>query len=115
MLLIDPAIITTRLTMDLEQLFQVSNQAFYLGRIHPSSVPLTLQMGNRIYYVTNDLAEILRGLEPKGLTIEDAMSLANYAEIKRGMVQSWQWIEQRGAEILRQAKARLDQQGGAGQ
>lgn len=121
MLLINPVTIVTRLKLDLENLFSLNNQIFYLGRLHPSSTPLTMQMGNRVYGVITDLAEVLGELEParndtKLLDAEEALTLLGYKEIKLGLIQSWEWIDSREREIFKVAKARFDQQQGrAGQ
>lgn len=117
MLLIDPVTIVTRLRLDLENLFQINNQIFYLGRLHPPSVPLTVQMANRAFYIINDLAEILGELEPrkldtKILDAEESLTLLRYREIKLGLIQSWEWIDSRERELFKAAKDRADQQQG---
>lgn len=111
MLQIDPTSAVTRLRLDIENLFQLNNQIFYLGRLYPESAQLTLQMGRRCHYVIGDLAEILAQLEPKQvdstlLTPEEEYTLLGYKEIKLGLAQSWEWIDNREREILKAAKSR---------
>jgi hypothetical protein len=111
MLYIDPATATTRLRLDIENLFQLNNQIFCLGRLHPESAVLTCQMGKQVYSVINDLAEILERIEPKKinpalLTPEDELTLLGYKEIKLGLIQSWEWISNREQEIYKAAAGR---------
>jgi len=92
-MLIDPTVITTRLRLAIEQLFQINNQALYLGGIHHSAKPLTLQMGIRLHRCIDELGQIVMELEPKKvntgcLTLEDSMILAGYVEIKQGLLKS---------------------------
>jgi len=47
MKLIDSEVIAVRLRATLENLFETSNQAVFLGLIHPYIASLTLQMSNR--------------------------------------------------------------------
>jgi hypothetical protein len=112
MLYIDPATAVTRLRLDIENLFSLNNQIFYLGRIHPESAQLALQMGKRAYSVINDLAEILEKIEPGPidpalLTPEEQMTLLGYKEIKSGLIQSWKWISNREREILKAAQGKV--------
>jgi hypothetical protein len=111
MLYIDPITAVTRLRLDIENLFQLNNQIFYLGRMHPESLQLTLQMGKRAYSVINDLTEILESIEPRPvdpalLTPEEQMTLLGYKEIKLGLIQSWEWIGSREREIFKTAQER---------
>jgi hypothetical protein len=106
-MLIDPSSVTTRLRIAIEQLFQVSNQTSYLGSVHHSAMPLTLQMGTRLHLCINELGQILKDIEPKvidttSLTLEDTMLLEGYREIKRGLLQSWMFIDSREKVILKQ-------------
>ena len=104
-MLIDPTVITARLRVVLEQIFQASNQAVYIGLIHRSAEPLTSLMGNRLHYCIDNLAQTIIDLEPRKidtgcLTLEDSMILAGYAEIKQGLLRSWQFIESREQAII---------------
>lgn len=104
-MLIDPTVITARLRVAIEQLFQISNQTSYLGRVHRSATPLTMLMGTRLHQCIDDLGQILKELEPRKintgcLTMEEDLILAGYAEIKQGLIRSWQFIEERERVIL---------------
>jgi hypothetical protein len=90
-MLIDPSVINTRLRIAIEQLFQVSNQTSYLGSVHRSGMPLTLQMGTRLHSCIDDLGQIIKEIEPRkidttSLTLEDTMILEGYQEIRRGLI-----------------------------
>ena len=116
MLYIDPATAVTRLRLDIENLFALNNQIFYLGRLHPESAQLTLQMGKRCHDVICDLAKILEKVEPRPvdpalLTPEDELSLLGYKEIKLGLIQSWEWIDSREREIFKTATERAGRAG----
>ncbi len=105
-MLIDPTVITTRLRVTLENLFQVSNQAVYLGSVHRSATSLTLLMSTRLHQCIDDLGQIIREIEPKKintgcLTLEDIMILEGYQDIRRGLIKSWQFIESREQAIIR--------------
>jgi len=117
-MLIDPTIIATRLRVTLEHLFQVNNHAIYLGLIHPHVAPLTLQMNNRVSFCIDEVARIIKELEPKKidtgcLTLEEALILEGYQEIKQGLMKSWQFIENRTQVIIQQAANRIPNSDGA--
>ena len=104
-MLIDPSVINTRLRIAIEQLFQVSNQTSYLGSVHHSAMPLTLQMSTRLHSCINDLGQIVKELEPRKidtgcLTLEDTLIMEGYAEIRRGLIKSWEFIEARERAII---------------
>jgi hypothetical protein len=104
-MLIDPTVITTRLRVTLENLFQASNQAVYLGCIHHSATPLTMLMGTRLHSCIGELVEIVKEIEPRVidtrcLTLEDTMILTGYQEIKQGLIKSWMFIEDRERAII---------------
>jgi hypothetical protein len=103
--LINSSLIVPRLRVALEQLFQVSNQTTYIGLIHRSAAPLTLQISNRLHCCIDDLGQIIKEIEPRkidttSLTLEDALILEGYEEIRRGLIKSWQFIESRELAIL---------------
>jgi len=109
--LIESSLTISRLRVVLENLFQTNNQVIFLGRLHPTSEPLTLQASNRIYSCITDLGGIIGELEPRKidtgcLTLEDALTLEGYAEIRRGLIKSWEFIEARERAILQQAANR---------
>ena len=117
MKLIDPTVITTRLRVTLENFFQVSNQAAYLGCIHHSSSPLTGCMISRLHFVLDDLGGIIKELEPRkietsSMSFDDGLVLAGYQEIKRGLLKSWEFIEARERAIIQQAANRIPDQAG---
>ena len=108
MKLINSSLIVPRLRVALENLFQASNQAVYLGLIHTTSEPLTRCMGNRLHYCIDDLGQIIKEIEPRkidttSLTLEDALILEGYQEIRRGLIKSWQFVESREREIIKRA------------
>jgi hypothetical protein len=110
----DNTIIMTRVRLDLEQLFSVNNGLFYLGRQHKTAEPLTLALANRVNYVIGDIFEIIQTLEPPKhdlthLNDEEKAIMANYVSLKAGMVKSWEWIEGRESEIVREAIQRSKQ------
>ena len=118
--LIDPILIVPRLRVTIENLFQVSNQAAYLGCIHHEAAPLTRCMVNRMHSCMDNLCQIVKEIEPRkidlaSLTLDEALTLEGYAEIRRGLIKSWQFVESRERAIFHQAKTRIDQQDGAGQ
>ena len=125
MKLIESSLIVTRLRVTIEQLFQVSNQAAYIGLIHHSATPLTGCMVSRLHSALDDLGQIIGEIEPKVidtgcLSLEDALILEGYAEIRRGLIKSWQFIESRERVIIqqtanRQARTPITDQGRAGQ
>jgi len=109
MKLIDSDVIATRLRVTIENLFQVSNQAAYIGLIHHS--PLTRCMVSRLHSALDELGQIVKELEPKVINtrcfpLEDALILEGYQEIRRGLIKSWQFVESRERAILRQAENR---------
>jgi hypothetical protein len=115
-MLIDPSLNVSRLRAAIEQLFAVSNQAAYLGCIHRSVAPLTLQMGNRLYVCIDDLGRVIKDLEPKkiytsSLALEDSMTLTGYQELKRGLLLFREFIEAREQAIIRQAGIRIADSG----
>ena len=104
-MLIDPSVIVPRLRVTIENLFQANNQLVYLGGACPTVGHLTFQMGNRLHQCIDNLGEIVQELEPKKvnigcLTLEDALTLEGYAEIRRGLIKSWQFIEAREQAII---------------
>jgi hypothetical protein len=108
--LINSSLIVPRLRIAIEQLFQVNNQTTYIGLIHHPAEPLTRCMGNCLHCCIDDLGQILKEIEPKKidtgcLTLEDTMILEGYAEIRRGLIKSWQFIETRERAILKEAQA----------
>lgn len=119
--LIDPSVMAIRLRAAIEQLFQASNQAAYLRCVHPSIATLGLQMGNRLFFCIDELDQIVKEIEPRkidtgGLTLEDVLTLEGYAEIRRGLVKSWQFIETRERAIIGQMGTKIADPGsGAGQ
>jgi len=105
MKLINFSLIIPKLRLALEQLFQINNQALYIGSIHHSATHLTLQMSTRIHSCIHDLGQIIKDIEPRKidtrfLTLEDTMILEGYQEIRRGLIKSWQFIEDRERVIL---------------
>ena len=105
--LINSSLIVPRLRVALENLFQASNQAVYIGIMHHSAAPLTRCMIDRMHSTLDDLGQIIKELEPRkidttSLTLEDALILEGYAEIRRGLVKSWQFIEGRERSIIQQ-------------
>jgi len=48
------------------------------------------------------------------LTVQEAMELANLEHTRQWLVSSWHFVEGKKAQIIKQAKTRIDQQGGAG-
>jgi len=105
MKLIEPSLIVPRLRVAIENLFTVSNQVAYFGCVCPSALLLATQMRNRLYTSIEDLSRAIEDLEPKKvdtgcLTLKDALTLAGYAEIKRGLLRSWQFIESREQAII---------------
>ena len=104
--LIDPSLVAPRLRIVIENLFAVSNQAAYLGCIHHEAAPLTRCMISRLHFSIGELAEIIsKDLEPRkidatSLTLEDALILEGYAEIRRGLIKSWQFVESRERTII---------------
>ncbi len=118
--LIDPSVIAVRLRVAMEQLFQTSNQAAYIGIIHHSAAPLTRCMIDRLHSTLDDMGQIVMELEPRvidtgSLTLDDALTLEGYREIRRGLVKSWQFVEAREQAILNQARTRIADQGRSGQ
>lgn len=118
--LIDSSLIVPRLRIAWGQLCQVNNQLIYLGRICPASVTLNVQVGNRLFLCIEELNRIVRELEPKkvdtgSLTLEEDHILSGYAEIKLGLLKSWEFIESRQEIIIKQAGIRIADQQGAGQ
>jgi hypothetical protein len=104
MKLIDSSIIATRLRVAIAGLFAVSNQAASLGYMCPTSRTLVGQIDDRLHVTINDLGAILLEIEPKKidtgcLSLEDALILDGYQEIKRGLLKSWQFIESREQAI----------------
>ncbi len=70
---------------------------------------LSVQMGNRLFLCIDDLGQIIRDLEPRKidtgcLTLEEALTLEVYAEIRRGLVKSWEFIESREQAIIRRTE-----------
>lgn len=118
MILIDPSTIMTRLRSHLEHLLQLDNQIFYLflaDQMRSQTLQLGLQMGEHLRRCIKEIDELLGELEPKKadtklLNVLELTDLANYAEIKRGLIRSWQWIEDREREILRKREIRQTQQ-----
>lgn len=109
--LIDPSVMAVRLRAAIEQLFQVSNQAAYLRCVHPSVAPLGLQMGNRLFFCIDELNQIVKEIEPRKidtgcLTLEDALILEGYAEIRQGLLKSWMFIEGRERAIIKSAQTK---------
>jgi hypothetical protein len=105
MRLINSSLIVPRLRVALENLFQINNQALYLGSVYHSATPLTLLMSTRLHQCLDDLGQIIKEIEPRkidttSLTLEDSMTLAGYAEIKRGLLLSWRFIEARERAII---------------
>jgi len=118
MKLIDSSLTISRLRVTIENLFQVSNQALYLGLIHHEAEPLTRCMVSRLHSTLDDLGGIISELGSKKidtgcLTLEEALTLEGYREIKRGLLKSWQFIESRERAILRQASSRIPNSDGA--
>ena len=106
--LIDPSLIATRLRVTIAGLFAASNQAASLGYLCPNARVLTSQIDERLHSLIYDLGVIIKELEPRkidtgSLTLEDALTLEGYAEIRRGLVKSWEFIEGREQAIIRQA------------
>jgi hypothetical protein len=119
-MLIDPSVINARLRIAIEQLFQVSNQTSYISLIHTTSEPLTRCMSTRIHSCIGELSQIVKEIEPRVintrcLTLEDALILEGYAEIRRGLIKSWQFIESREQAIIQQTENRILKQGRDGQ
>ena len=119
-MLIDPSLIVPRLRITIESLFQAANQAIYIGGNHRSSDHLTGCMVRRLHSCIDELGQIIKGLEPKKIDIgclmlEEDLILSGYAEIKRGLVKSWEFIEGREKVIINQARTRIADQGRAGQ
>ncbi len=117
--LIESSLIVPRLRVTIENLFQTSNQTIFLGRNHPATMHLTGCMVRRLHCCMEDLSSLIKEIEPRKvdtgcLTLEDALILEGYAEIRRGLVQSWQFIENREQAVLSAAKDRINA-GGAGQ
>jgi len=120
--LIDSSLIVPRLRVTIENLFQVSNQAAYIGLIHHSATPLTRCMVSRLHSALDDLGGIIGELEPKKidtrcLSLENIMILEGYQEIRRGLLKSWEFIEAREQTIIqqsgnRQAGTRIPDQAG---
>jgi hypothetical protein len=113
MKLIDSSAIAVRLRVAMENLFAVSNQAAYIGIVHRSATPLTRCMIDRLHSSLDDLGQIVKEIEPKvidtgSLTLDEALVLEGYAEIRRGLVKSWQFVEAREQAILRQARGRIN-------
>lgn len=118
-MLIDPTVIAGRLRVILENLFQTSNQTIFLGRNHPATMHLTACMVRRLHCSMEDLGQIVKELEPRVidtgfLTLEDTMLLAGYAEIKQGLLKSWEFIEAREQAVLSAVRTRINA-GGYGQ
>lgn len=104
-MLIDPTVITARLRVAIENLFQVSNQTSYIGSVHRSATSLTLLMGTRLHSCIDELSQIIKEIEPRKintgcLTLEDTMILEGYQEIRRGLIKSWEFIEARERAII---------------
>jgi hypothetical protein len=104
-MLIDPTVITGRLRVTIENLFQTANQTIILGRNHPATMHLTGCMVRRLHCCIDDLAEIIKELESKKidtgcLTLEEALTLEGYQEIRRGLIKSWKFIEFREQAII---------------
>lgn len=55
--------IVTRLRLDLEHLFQASNQLIYIGRAWPTAAPLTAKIGDRLHLVMDDISAIVKKME----------------------------------------------------
>lgn len=110
-MLINPSLIVPRLHTTLEHLLQASNQAFYLGRACPSTYHLIMQMGNRLFLCIDNLGQIIKELEPGkintgSLTSEEDLVLDSYQEIERGLILSWEFIQERKRAIFQQAANR---------
>ena len=58
----DVSAIVTKLRLDLEHLFQASNQLYYIGHAWPTAEWLALQVENRLHYCINDLSGIIMEL-----------------------------------------------------
>jgi hypothetical protein len=119
-MLIDPTIIATKLRITIVQLFEVCNQVLSLGYSYPAALPLAQQMENRLHSCIDNLGEIVKELEPKkvdtsSMSFDDGLVLAGYQEIKKGLLQSWQFIESRERAIIGQAGTRIPDQGRAAQ
>jgi hypothetical protein len=104
-MLIDPSSVTTRLRVAIAGLFAISNQAASLGYLCPTSRVLISQINDRLHVTINDLGAILLEIEPKKidtgcLSLEDALILEGYQEIRRGLIKSWQFIESREQAII---------------
>jgi hypothetical protein len=105
MRLIDSSVIATRLRVAIARLFAVSNQAASLGYMCPASRILIGQIDDRLHSAINELSGILLEIEPKkvdasSVTLEDALILEEYQEIRRGLIKSWQFIEARERAII---------------
>jgi len=103
--LINSSLIVPRLRVALENLFQASNQAVYIGIMHHSAAPLTRCMIDRMHSTLDDLGQIIKELEPRKintgcLTLEDALILEGYREIKQGLLKSWMFIDDRERAII---------------
>ncbi len=120
MKLIDSFLIVPRLKVTIENLFQTANQAIYLESTLRFSRSPARCMVNRLYASIDELGQIIKELEPRKidtgcLTLEEALTLEGYAEIRRGLVQSWEFIECREQAIFNQAANRQAGQGIADQ
>ena len=103
--LIDPSLIATRLRVTIAGLFAASNQAASLGYLCPNARVLTSQIDERLHSSIYDLGQIVKEIEPReidtgSLTLEDALTLEGYAEIRRGLIKSWQFVESRERTII---------------
>jgi hypothetical protein len=105
MKLIDSSVIATRLRVAIAGLFAVSNQAASLGYMCPTARTLISQIDDRLHSTIGELSGILLEIEPKKvdtgyLTLEEALTLEGYAEIRRGLIKSWKFIEAREQAII---------------
>jgi hypothetical protein len=105
MKLIDSSVIAMRLRVAITGLFAISNQAASLGYVCPTSRILISQIDDRLHSTINELSGILLEIEPKKvdtgyLTLEEALTLEGYAEIRRGLIKSWEFIEARERAII---------------
>ncbi len=103
--LIDLSLIVPHLRVTIENLFQTANQAIYIGGNHPMSDQLIGCMVRRLHCYIEDLCWIVKEIEPGKvntgcLTLEESLTLEGYAEIRRGLVKSWEFIDAREQTII---------------
>lgn len=115
MKLIDPSLIISRLRVIIENFSQAANQSIYIENAYRFTHSPARCMVNRLHDCINELCQLIRELEPQRgdagcLTLEEALTLEGYAEIRRGLVISWQFVESRERAIFQQAANRIPDQ-----